>query len=118
VGTLKTSRATTIALDAGEPDATDQLVRARDELAAARGAITELDGSRWRPGRRGQRERARQRESIARERVVELSRVAAEQRHAHREFAEARSVVDLAASVRDRLVERRLDRGTSRGREL
>jgi ATP-dependent exoDNAse (exonuclease V) alpha subunit len=118
VGALKTSRATSLAIDAGEPDAADQLALARHELAAARGAVSEFDRSRWRPRRREQRERARQRESIARERVVMLARAAAEQRHADRRFVEERSVAERAASVRDRLVERRLDRGRSRGREL
>jgi hypothetical protein len=118
VSALGTSRATSLAIDTGQPDVVDHLAQARHELAAARAARVQLDRSRWRPGRSQERERARHRESIAQKSVDALSRAAAEQRHADRGYVDERSVTDLAARQRDRLIERQLDRGKTRGLEL
>jgi hypothetical protein len=118
VDTLHGSRAMSLAIDAGQPGVVDQLAQARHDLAAARAVRTELDRSRWRPGRRDAREQARRRESTAQDRIDQLARAEAERQHADNGFVDERSFAERAMRQRDQLIERQLGRTTARGLEL
>lgn len=114
---LKTSRATVLAIDTGHDQPGQLLVRARHELARARRESVELERRRWRPGRRGRLDAARDREATAEERLEQLTRKAAEERHAHRPFLEEKEAARRAAAAHDRVIEQRLDRGRTQGLE-
>jgi conjugative relaxase-like TrwC/TraI family protein len=115
---FKTSRATVLAIDAGRDEPGEHLAQARHELAKVRAERAALERHRWRPGRRTDLTAARAREAAAHERVEQLDRAVAEQRHASRPFLDANDIARTAVEQRDRLIERRLDRGRSRGLEL
>ncbi len=98
--TLRTSRATVLAIDTGQPDPVELLAGARRELAAARVERAEVERRRCRPGRRDRLEAARQRESGLQQRVDELTRAAAEQRHADRPLTDERETSPSSATSR------------------
>lgn len=116
-GALRTRHATVLAIDSGQPTDQDRVASARHELLEARADRQRLEQRRLLP-RRARLDTARAVESAAERRLHDLERSAAEQRHSARPFVDERGDVEAARRAHDRIIERSLTRGSSRGLEL
>jgi hypothetical protein len=114
---LKTSAANMLAVDT---DPSALLADAQHRYATAVAHRKTLEQSRWQSGRRRRLATAREDERDAASALRQARRVSAEHSHSARPFVTERDLAMASEHVRDRLAERRLQRGRGRnsGREL